>query len=257
MPTRTQSPKPLAVNRFKTGNLSNINKLEPAHSIESYTINSKKYTLFIIIYLFGGTGLVLLLGLILNSPTSGVIGYIIIMLSPFILKKQFRKKFIKKATLKFDKERLLIKQFNVETNASEGMVVYGFNEIDSYKIFSSTKNDLSKLTLKSIDGRKIKYTFINQKHDCSENDIAFVIRRCIREYNMEKGEDGKISLIPNLFATKAGQFYIVVLTVLLGVAIIMQLIYKPKTIPFSLFAALAFYLQILVQRKKDIAETKE
>jgi uncharacterized membrane protein len=63
-----------------------------------------------------------------------------------------------------------------------------------------------------------------------------------------------ITLTPNLFASKAGQYYIIGLTVLMIVAIIIQLIYNPKTILFSLLIGVFFYLRIIGQRKKDIEQ---
>lgn len=118
--------------------------------------------MFITTYIFGGTALALLLGFKLASPNVAVISYIIIMLSPFVFQKQFWKNFIKKAILNFDKERLVIERVNRKTNDSEGIDVDNFNELNSY-VASSLKNDFLRLTFKSFNGPKIKYTFIEKK----------------------------------------------------------------------------------------------
>ncbi|SHF03817.1 hypothetical protein [Flavisolibacter ginsengisoli] len=229
--------------------------MELIQTIETTTINNKNYGIFIFVYIFGGIALFMLVGLSLHSVIIGVGGYITVMISPLFFEKQFRKRFIKKATVVFASDCLQIKQYRFSDNEPDDVAELPFNDIKSYKAWASSKNDFSSIKFILADGTKTKYTFVEQYG--GKDDIVDILHKSIGIFNKSRAEGQKIRLIPNLFATKAGKYFIAVLTLLLITTIIVQIIYKPKTIPFSLLAGAMLYLQILAQRRKDLDAIKE
>ena len=57
-------------------------------------------------------------------------------------------------------------------------------------------------------------------------------------------QEEKIQILPSFFLTKPGRLFVAVTACSILIAIIIQLVYKPKTIPASLFVVLGGYLQV-------------
>ena len=74
----------------------------------------------------------------------------------------------------------------------------------------------------------------------------------IHAYNDQQDELSRIAYLPPLFASKWGTYAILGLTLLLAGAILAELMYKPKAIPYTLMPGLLLYFVILLQRKRDM-----
>lgn len=219
--------------------------------------NRKGFTILIILWIFGGTLLTLFLAIQLHQVYIILIGISISFGAPFVFKTQFRKHFSKKAQLIFYDDYFLVELFNIKTGALESERNVHYNELKFYKTYDAVKNDFSSLKLIFLSGEKITYLFSGQTDDDNQTNVTSMVRNKIRSYNLSKASEYKIKLAPNLFATKAGLYSIIVLTILLVVAIILQILYKPKTIPLSLIVGLSMYLQIWFQRKKDLKNVSD
>jgi len=89
-----------------------------------------------------------------------------------------------------------------------------------------------------------------------QTQISDVIFKYFNQYNSRVEEENKIKLLPNLFATPIGRVLIICVAVLLLISLIMQIVYKPKTIPATVFVSFAFFIIILAQRKRDVEQKK-
>lgn len=231
--------------------------MEPLQIVDTHVIDAKKSLIFIIVYVFGGTLLTIISAVKFHSLLLSLILLFIFWLCPFLFKKQFRKFFTRKATVKFSSDYFSVEIFNRKTEELEHTDNNRFGEIESFKAINSTKDDSSFLKINFKNGNKAAYTFLGQGKRDSKTDITNLVVNYIHSYNSAQSESKKITLAPNLFASKAGTFYIAGLTVLLIIALSLQLIYKPKTIPFTLFAGIFLYIQIIAQRKRDVRDLED
>jgi hypothetical protein len=99
------------------------------------------------------------------------------------------------------------------------------------------------------NGAKKRYIFFRQV-DNDENILDNVLLY-FSYYNMGKMQEEKIQMLPSFFLTKPGRLFVAVTGFLILVAIIIQVIYKPKTIPYSLIAVLGAYTQVKIIQMTD------
>jgi len=228
--------------------------MEQLQTLETYIINSKRSVTFISIYVFGGTLLTIISTIKFHSLPLSLISLFIFWICPFIFQKQFRSLFTRKATVQFCEKLFSIEIFDRKTGELVSRDENRFEEIKSFKALNSSKDDSSYLKINFKNGSKVAYTFLGQGKTGGETDITKLMVNYVHSYNDSQIEDEKITLIPNLFASRAGSYYLAVLTILLITAILFQATYKPKTIPYTLFAGIVIYLQILAQRKRDLSD---
>jgi hypothetical protein len=231
--------------------------MRPLQIVDTHVIDAKKSLIFIIVYVFGGTLLTIISAVKFHSLLLSLILLFIFWACPFLFQKQFRKYFTRKATVKFCSDYFSVEIFNRKTEKLEHTGNNRFGEIKSFKVINSTKDDSSFLKINFKNGNKAAYTFLGQGKNDSNTDITNLVVNYIHSYNGAQSETEKITLAPNLFASKVGTFYIAGLTILLIVALSLQLIYKPKTIPFTLFAGIFLYVQIIAQRKRDVKDFED
>ncbi len=146
---------------------------------------------------------------------------------------------------------------HVKSDKVEKDDVFPFDDILSFRIIESSKDDSTFLKFTFKNDSTISYTFLGIGKIGSTDNVSDAIFECIRSYNQNKGPLEKIGLSPDLFATSLGRTLIGSLTVLLVFSIIWQLIKKPNSIPLTLFFGLMLYLIILGQRKKYIEMAKK
>lgn len=120
------------------------------------------------------------------------------------------------------------------------------------KYFSVSKIDVdnaSKINFILRNGAKRRYIFFRQL-DNDENILNNVLLY-FSSYNIGKMKEEKIQILPSYFLTKPGRLFVGVTACSILAAIIMQAIYKPKTIPASLFVVLGGYIQIKIIQMND------
>lgn len=224
--------------------------------IETIVINNSRYFTFLMVCGFGGTALFLTASVLLSSFIIFLIGFVTISLSPLIFSKYLRGLFSKNAILQFENDQFSVDLFNKKSGLLERSDIFTFGQIKSFKAADSEKDDSAFIKLYLNDGRTIYYTFLEQGKGKGD-DVTDVLTYYIKAYNEPLLEEERILPLPMLFATKRAKYYLIGLTILLIGAIIVEIIYKPKSIPFSLFTGATLYLLILAQRKIDIERFKK
>jgi hypothetical protein len=232
--------------------------MEESQTIYTSIINAKRFFISMLLVIGIGTCLTIIIAIKLHSIIVIPIGIFIFWICPTLLfQKKFRNSFTRKATVKFSSDYFSVEIFNRKTEELEHTDNNRLSEIKSFKAINSTKDDSSFLKINFKNGNKAAYTFLGQGKNDSNTDITNLVVNYIHSYNSTQSESEKITLAPNLFASKAGTFYIAGLTILLIIALSLQLIYKPKTIPFTLFAGIFLYIQIIAQRKRDVRDLED
>jgi|GEM_PF-2358400 Flp pilus assembly protein TadB len=220
--------------------------------IDTITINSNKYVIFLIIFSFGSAGASLFLAIELHTFLIAAIGIACIFFGPLIFQKKFRSRFIKKATLRFSNDQLSIDLSNPRTNVMEAHADYKYAHINSFKAADSAKDDSAFIKLKLKNGRTIHYTFLEQGEKKRSKDVTEALAEFIHAYNSTRPNDTKIMPSSTFLASNKAKYYLIGLSVLLIVTIIFQISYKPNTVPMTLIGGVMFYLIILLQRKRDL-----
>jgi hypothetical protein len=229
--------------------------MEFIEEIEAYIINAKRYMALIIFILIFGTSITIIVGKI--SQIFILIGIFTFWIGPFLIQKRLKKPFLRKMHLDFAFDKILLKTFDKDGENLEDQLEIYYHQIKSFKTIDSDRDDTSFLKIIIKDGRVIKYSFVGQSNDVKRTDVTQVVKKYILQFNKKQLSKDKIELIPSLFSTREGTVYIGILTFLLVLVVIWQIIYKPGSIPFSMFAGIALTLQIIVQRKKDLKTLKD
>ena len=230
--------------------------MEQPQKIDTRIINAKSFFIFMLICMGTGTFLTMLIAMTFRHFAIIIIGIFIFSICPtLIFQKKLRKLFTRRAEVIFCKGSFTVKFYNRKTDELERKDENIFDEIKSFKAINSTKDDSSFLKLVFKNEKSVVYTFLEQQSDGDKmTNIIELVNIRIRAFNAEESESFKIALSPNLFASKAGTYYIAVLTALLTIVFTLQIVYKPKTIPITLFAGAFLYLQIIAQRKRDVTD---
>lgn len=228
---------------------------QPAE-IETYLLKTEKLFLFafgLFLFVLTGLGFTILLS---NGSKEGfslitiVIGVILFFIFPFVFVNKKITLFTKKAMIKLTDDFLKIDILNRKTYNLEEQHEYHYCNIKSFQMAESAYNNSSYIKLILSDGAKVKYSFFEQTDN--EENVLKNIRIFFASYNEGKSINEKITIQPSFYATKAGRYSIVGLSVLMGITILLQVIYKPQTIPFSLLFGILLYSRIKTQQKGDI-----
>ncbi|RWZ84324.1 MAG: hypothetical protein EO766_17345 [Hydrotalea sp. AMD] len=187
----------------------------------------------------------------LNLIVIGQTLIVITMFIPFIFQKRFQKHFVNPAILNFFDDYFSIDILDRNDNdITQRKDVIQYNEIKSFRVFDSSKDTSALLSIYLRSGDKLTYNFVEQEIIKGKTEINEVIFTVINNYNSRNSGD-KIKLVPNFFASKTGRICIILLSFLIVISVIIQIIYKPKTIPFSVIPGLTLYLIIIIQARQD------
>lgn len=226
--------------------------------VKSVIINGKKYFLFISLYITLDILLSIFFAWQLHVFFIVWIGIFIFWICPVVFQNQFGKGFTQDASFNFSDDTLQVKISNRITDELERIDKINYGDVDCFRAIDSSKDDSLFLRINLRNGDSFVYTILRQRKLKTKINITDVVFRYFNNYNeLREGKDDKITLLPNLFATKTGYNLIACLSILLLVSLVFQIIYLPKSIPATLFTGLSFYLIILAQKKKDIEQSKK
>lgn len=228
--------------------------------IETYLLKTNKLFLFAFcLILFMLTGLIFTIFLMRSSGefsiTTLLIGILLFFIFPLIFVNKKITLFSKKAIIKLTSNLLKIDIINKNTYDLEEQQEYFFCDIKSFQIGESDGNNSSYIKLVLDNGKKIKYSFFEQT-DNAEN-ILKNVQLFFAAYNKGKSVNQKINISPTFYTTKDGKYSIIGLTLLLGIVLLLQVVYKPQTIPISIVTSLVMYSRIKSQQKSDISIQKK
>jgi len=226
--------------------------MEPSKTVRTTVINARYFASFLVVFIFAGVLLTGFLTLKLRMPYLPFIGVAIVFSAPMVFEKKFRSRFIKNALLEFFPDHFTVELTHPRTGAILRKDENDLNRITSFKALDSVKNDSSFLKLRFADGRSVSYTFLGQGQGDEKDDIIEIVGQYIHAYNERQDELGKITYMPPLFASKGGLYMIWGLTFLLAGAVLVELIYKPKAILYTLLPGICPYLVLVLQRKRDM-----
>ncbi len=234
--------------------------MPPDLEIETYLLKTNKlFLLAFCLMLFMLTGLIFTILLIRNSGefslTTLLIGILLFFISPLVFINKKITLFSKKANIKLTNTLLKIDILNKSTYDLEEQHEYFFCNIKSFQIGESEANNSSYIKLVLDKGEKVKYSFFDQTNN--EENVLKNVQLFFADYNKGKNVDQKINILPTFYTTKEGKYSIIGLTILLGIVLILQIIFKPQTIPLSFITSLVMYLKIKSQQKSDISIQKK
>ena len=179
--------------------------------------------------------LFIFLGIKYHKPLLIIVGPLL-SITPAIFIRLKISLIAKKATMHFSNEFI---EINTPDSLNNKFVYSGI------KYFSVSKIDVdhaSRIKFILRNGIKKRYIFFRQ-FDNDENILNNVLLY-FSSYNIGKMQEEKIQVLPSFYVTKPGRLFVAVTSFLILAFIIMQVIYKPKTIPYSLIFVLATYIQI-------------
>jgi hypothetical protein len=244
--------KPCSLAATKIGNCT---LMEISKTINTEIItNRTRFTIFVFIFIAGGTALTGYLVHELHSLVILFVGIFTFLLFPFIFQKTFRKKFTQTVSVGFSDNLFSVEFKDLFTEDVVREDINRFDEIKYFKTWDSNQNDFSTLKLIFRDGTKVNYAFSGQKNDdrC-ETDINWLFRNAVEAYNASRKMDEKIKIIPSFYSTK-GAFYLgVVLTFAMAFVTIYYGIQNPKVFIVSI-GYIGIFSQMVAMRKKAIKE---
>ena len=226
--------------------------MEPTKTVKTVVINAGSFALLITVFISVGVIVTGLLTWELRMPYLPLIGLAIVFFAPMLFQKKFRSRFIKNALLEFFPDHFTVELTDPRTGSLLRKDENDISKLTSFKALDSAKDDSSFLKLLFADGRRVSYTFLGQGKEDGKDDIIEIVSQYIHAYNEQQDELGRITYMPPLFASKGGTYAIWGLTLLLAGAILLELMYKPKAVPFTLTPGLLLYFVILLQRKRDM-----
>ena len=174
-----------------------------------------------------------------------IFGFFISIIAPIIFNRKIRKLFLNQAQFFFSDKQLDIKIIKFKSEKLEKEYHFYYEDIISCFI-SSTSNRTSTVKIFLRDKRKFQCSFIDESKEIKEdNNVSFEIYKQLRSYN------NRIILQPAFYASRRGKVGLMIFTILLIADLIMNVVFKPNLIPFSLIGAFAVYLQALMRWKRD------
>ena len=215
-------------------------------------VEARKYSVLILSYFFGGTFLSAFAAWKLHHLAILCIGFIIFGICPIIFKKYYRRPFIKKVSVECTDSYFDINVFDSKKDEVVSVHKYFYNHIKSYRAFEYTTESSSQLKIWLREGWSVNYIFVEEKYDEGDSVLNIIMKE-IKAYNENNSAECKILLEKNLFATKIGTYIIILLVIGWICLLIFQIALKQKSIPLSVIGGIMLFLQILIQRKKDIA----
>ncbi len=235
--------------------IGNSTSMEMSKTIDTDIItNRKKFTIFVFIFIVGGTALT---GYLVHETHSLVILFVGIFTFfgfPFIFQKTFRKNFSQTVSVSFSDNLFSVEFKDSFTDNIVRKDINRFSEIKYFKTWDSSKNDFSTLKLILKDGTKVNYTFSGQKNDdICETDINWLFRNVAEIYNASRKMEEKIKIIPSFFSTKTALYLGLMLTLAMAFVTIYYGIQKPKTLIASI-GFIGIFFQMVAMRKKAIKE---
>lgn len=225
-------------------------------TIKTSIIESKKYVLFIIIWLLGGIALFSCLTYLLSSFLIFIIGIVIFFIGILLFEKKIQERFSYNILFNLSETyfEILLNSKSHEIDF-KNIKIY-FEEVYAFRITNSSKDKSVILKVILKNRKQFKWTFMENRKANGGIRIMDEIINCIKNYNTNHNEN-KIGLISNFFATRNGLIYIIIIGVMTACIIGIEIIYNPKSLLFTGIFVFVFYLIILQQRKSDIEQLKK
>jgi hypothetical protein len=151
--------------------------------------------------------------------------------------------FTKKVTISFS-------DLGIEINSSDSLNErFVYSDIKYFSTSNISADNASRINFILRNGIKKKYIFFRQL-DNEENVLNNVLLY-FSSYNRDKSQEEKIQILPGFFLSKSGRLFVAITAFSILAATIIQIIFIPKTIPYSLLIVLSGYIQIKSTQLRD------
>jgi hypothetical protein len=175
---------------------------------------------------------------------------------PMVFNNTLRSFFTKKARVLFFADHLTVQMINEDTDSLETTDEIAYDDVASFRMGETGRDDSSYVSLRLGDGRKYYYTFLEQKMGEHEGNVLANLQDYIRNYNGRPGNGHLITYLPSMLAGERGKYLLIGLSVMTVVAVLIQLIVNPRMVAISLVSGPVLLLLLFVQRQSDIAKVK-
>jgi len=211
---------------------------------------TNKLLIYMLLSFVLGTILTMYVAIHFKNPVLIFCGFIIFWAGPFVFLKKLRKPYTKNVCIRLKEDAIVMDIYNNMTEALESHNEYKLDTIQYYQSYNSAQGDTARLWMELKDGTMVNYTFVNQR---AGNYVTDKITDLILGYNDNHGsdDDKKIILRPNFYATKIGNYAVVILAVGWICLLLFQIKNNPKTIPYTSMGGITFFITIWAQRQRD------
>ena len=209
------------------------------------------------LYLYGSALLIVFLiisiAMWLKVPILSVIGFICIVLLPYLFEKKIKQWFTKKFILEFDNLSFTVKKCNKEDDGVYDSFSYLWDEIKSYR-FYFTAAKISALTIFLRNGEKKSWAFKDNKsfqEAISGESLFSIFHSNVKQFNTNKDVKKQIALSSGFFTTKAGATFLYFEGIIITFGFGFHLIMHPQSSVLSLLLGFSIILQQLMKRRQE------
>ncbi len=183
-----------------------------------------------------------------QQPGIGMILVLAFILIPFVFNKSIKKYFSKTIKISFKNEGIVIEIFDFETDNLEKSTCFNYSEI-RHCTLNAKQDNYSIMTLILRNKKNVTYTFYDEEDRMNTSEVFY---KKLLAHSSKQQDEKKITLKPNILATKRGASWLKGAVLIMVVLIIVQIIYSPKTIPYSLLITILLLLRLFLRRKEEL-----
>jgi hypothetical protein len=215
--------------------------------------NATKGFLYVFFSILLIIGLLILIGIWLNTPFFGVVGFICLCIFPFVFEKKIKQVFTKSVFLEFDELSFSVTTYQSNNETASKQLKLRWIEIKSYKFyFSPAKSTILTLYLKNgtnkIWGFKDNKTF---QEAISGKSLFNIFHTYIRQYNTDKSDNERIALNLGFFNSKTGTVLIFSEMTIIIAGFIFHLTIHPQSSFLTLLMGFSLVIQQFLKRKQE------
>jgi len=222
------------------------------YNTEEYRATSGFLFLWILLMLIIFTSIIV--GRWLHIPASIGVGWIIfIFILPFVFEKRIKQSFTNRVIIELDNTSFSIKKYVVRNDIPTHQPSFFWRDIKSYKVyFSPAKNTIVTIYFKNGTSKTWGFKDNKSSHEAINGDSLFTaFFSQIKQYNIGKNDNEKITLIHGFFDTKFGNtiLWVEIVTIILGFGI--HLFLNPQSSFLTLLLGSGLVIQQLLKRKQE------
>ncbi|MEI7595985.1 MAG: hypothetical protein WCK02_09575 [Bacteroidota bacterium] len=227
--------------------------MKTEYKTEDYNATKGFLYFFIAIMLF--VTILILVGMWLNAPYLGVIGFICFCILPFAFEKKIKQIFTKRIFLEFDDLSFSVTKYHLKNETAEGQLNLKWSEIQSYKFyFSPAKNTILTLYLKNGGSKTWGFKDNKTSKEAIGGESLFsIFHSYIKNYNVDKNNDERIMLNQGFLNSKTGSVIIYSEIVIIISGFIFHLMMHPQSSFLTLLMGFSLVIQQFLKRKQEKA----
>ena len=215
--------------------------------------NATKGFVYLLIYFLIFIIILIFVSRWLQSPLFAVGGWICLCILPFIFEKKIKKSFTKRILLEFNDLNFSVQTYKSNEDIVSKKLQIKWSEIRCYKFYFTPANN-TILYLYLRDGSKKRWNFKDNKtfEEAIKGDSIFnIFFSYIKQYNITKINDEKITLKESFLNSKKGTIILYLQIVIIVGGIIFHIIMHPPSSIITILIGISFVMQLFMQRKDE------